>query len=398
MSARRLLTVVGALACAMPSGCTTPDPDIVYDAYGGTAYPDKRPKLPKPEGYFAYVSENGSDTISVIDLPRNVRVAQVAVGRDPVDLDGPHHLAVDAKGFVYLALQYPQPTSLPGPHSAHASSTRKGWVVKLAPDDLRILAQVQVDANPGEIVLSPDGTKLLVTHFDLQAALNPSASAEDQKSTVAIIETASFDQPVVPAPRFVKTCRATHGAAITADGRTAFVACYADNALAIVDLVTPGAPVTQVSVGVQGPYSAVASPSGRLLAVGATDGRETRLFDTTTRTPTSITVITPGASYFAAWSADEKTLWIPTQGPDAIVAANAETGAAIRQRRFEAGTCEKPHEATLGRGEGALLYVVCEGDHKKNSVILGLDPTTLETKATIDVGVYPDRMAFTGTP
>lgn len=390
-----LVAMLGSSLIA--SACATPEPEISYEVYAGAAFPDRRPKLPRPVGYFAYVSDNGSDTVSVLDLPRHERVAQVPVGRDPVGIDGPHHLAVDPTGIVYVALQYPAAASLPGPHAAHASSRRNGWVLKLAADDLHVLGQVQVDPNPGEIVLSPDGSKLVVTHFDLEAALKVSATPEEQKSSIVVIDTSSFGSPGA-VPRRIRTCRATHGASIARDGRTAYVACYGDDTLAVVDLVAPDAPVVQVSAGARGPYSAVLSPSGSLVAVGATEGRETRIFDTATRTVRSAAVITPGASFFAGWSPDEKTLWIPTQGPDAILVADPDTGAVRRQRRFEPGTCEKPHEATLGRGESALLYVVCEGDHKTPSVVLALDPATLETRATIPVGVYPDRLAFVGPP
>lgn len=384
-----LFAILGATLAA--AACGTPDPVVSYDPYVGAAFPARRPDLPAPKGTFAYVSNNGSDAITVLDLPSNEVAATVPVGRDPVALDGPHHLAVDAAGTVYVALQYPEPTSLPGPHAAHASSTRPGWVQMLAPSDLHLLGQVQVQANPGEIVLSPDGLTLVVTHFDLAAAVQ-GTTPEAQKSSVAIIDTRTFGSPDGPRVRFVKACRATHGASISADSRTAYVACYADDALAIIDLTSPEPAVSMVSMGLRGPYSAVASPSGRWLAVGATDGRETRLFDTSARAPGKVSIVTPGASYFAAWSEDDKTLWIPTQGPDAIVVANAETGDVLRQRRFEPGVCDKPHEADLG--PGPTLYVVCEGDHVRPSAVLALDPSTLETRATIPVGIYPDRMAL----
>ena len=398
MTARRALRVarvaLGALALA---ACETPDPVVSYAPYVGAAFPDRRPDLPAPKGTRAFVSNNGSDTISVLDLPGNEVVATVPVGRDPVGIDGPHHLAVDARGTVYVALQYPEPASLPGPHAAHASSTRPGWVQMLDGADLHLLGQVQVEPNPGEIVLSPDGATLVVSHFDLAAAVQ-GATPEAQKSSIAIIDTRTFGTPDGPRVRFVKTCRATHGASISPDSRTAYVACYADDALAIVDLAAAEPTVTQISMGLRGPYSAVASPTGRWLAVGGTEGRETRLFDTTTRAPGKVAIVTPGASYFAAWSADEKTLWIPTQGPDAIVVANAETGDVLRQRRFEPGACDKPHEAELGPGAAPSVYVVCEGDHVTPGSVLELDPTTLETRATIRVGVYPDRLALRRTP
>jgi hypothetical protein len=45
-----------------------------------------------------------------------------------------------------------------------------------------------------------------------------------------------------------------------------------------------------------------------------------------------------------------------------------------------------------------MLYLVCEGDHRAASVVLGLDPQSLETRTTMAVGVYPDRLAFARKP
>ena len=377
----------------LATACGTSETRVEYEPYSGPpAYPDRTPKLPAPKGAFAYVSDNGSDTISVIDIPSNEVVAQAGVGRDPVGIDGPHHLAVARDGVVYVALSYPAPATVPGPHASHASSIRPGWVQKLAADDLRLLGEVQVDPNPGEIVLSPDGTRLIVTHFDLTRASDAKLDAEAQKASILVIDPATLTTAGSPLPRSIKACRAPHGASISNDGRTAFVACYADDTLAIVDLTEgASAPTTTVPVGSQGPYSAVLSPSGKLVAIGTTEGKATRIYDVEARAMRDVTVLAQGAAFFAGWSADDSKLWIPTQSPDALALVDAATGATTKQRVFDA-SCEKPHEATLAP-DGGTLYVVCEGDHKAPGVVLALDPATLETRMSMRVGVYPDRFA-----
>jgi YVTN family beta-propeller protein len=386
---RRILITAVSVAAA----CSEPAAKVEYAPYEGpAAYPDRRPKLPAAKGYFGYVSDSLSDTISVLDLPSNEVVLQIPVGRDPIDIDGPHHLAVDPGGTVYVALSYPAPATLPGPHAAHSSSTRPGYVLKLAADDLRTLAAVQTDPNPGEIVLAPGGSRLVVTHFDLGRAVDVTKSPDEQRATIAIVDPQTMAPPVL-----VKVCRAPHGASISSDDKTAFVACYADDAIGIVDLASASGATTLVPVGGKGPYSAVLSPSGKRVAVGNTDSRDTRVLDVETRTMTPFTAVTQGAPYFAAWSADDKDLWIPTQGPDALVLVDGASGATRRLRLFDAATCDKPHEAQLAK-DGATLYVVCEGDHKTASVVLALDPATLETRASMKVGTYPDRLAWRRGP
>ena len=380
-------------AVALSSACGSSETRVEYEPYSGPpSYPDKTPKLPTPKGAFAYVSDNGSDTISVLDVPSNEVVAQVRVGRDPVGIDGPHHLAVAPDGVVYVAFSYPAPATIPGPHASHASSVRPGWVQKLAADDLHLLGEVQVDPNPGEIVLSPDGTRLIVTHFDLARASDAKLDDEGQKASILVIDPATLTTGGSPRPRAIKACRAPHGASITRDGRTAFVACYADDTLAVVDLMEGGAAVTSVPVGSEGPYSAVMSPSGKFVAVGTTEGKATRIYDVAARAMRDVTVVSQGAAFFAGWSADDSKLWIPTQSPDALMLVDATTGATSKQRMFDA-SCEKPHEAALSP-DGATLYVVCEGDHKEPGAVLAVDPATLETRSVMRVGVYPDRFAL----
>src|SRR4051812_41845528 len=50
-------------------------------------------------------TDNGTDTLSVVDPSGVAPVGRVPVGFNPVELEGPHHLAVDPAGkFVYVNL------------------------------------------------------------------------------------------------------------------------------------------------------------------------------------------------------------------------------------------------------------------------------------------------------
>lgn len=381
----------------------------VYDPYAGEpVYPNRRPTFELPAGDVGLVSNNGSDTLSVLDLVNGKVLGSAPVGRNPVDIDGPHHVAWDrAAGFAYVALAYPVPSIVPGPHAAHGSSQRDGFVQKLSLDDLRILGEVRVDRNPGDIVLSDDGKRIAVSHFDLAKALAPDTALEDRRATLAVIDPTKVLPVGSPDATRITTCVAPHGVALSRpDGARAYVACYGEDSIAVVDLTKPSAPVTLVPVGTSpsnvgqpkyGPYAAVMSPTGNVLAVSNTESKDVRFFDTGSASMKSLVITTMGAPYFAAWSSDEQHLFIPTQGPDMILMADAVTGNVIASRTFDGQTCKLPHEAVLG-SDGSTLYVVCEGDHTAPSNVLVLDPLTLSTKATLPVGVYPDRLAIVGAP
>jgi DNA-binding beta-propeller fold protein YncE len=327
-------------------------------------------------------------------------IGTAPVGRDPVDVDGPHHLAADRqRGFVYVALSYPALGNATGPHAAHGGSTRAGFIQKLALDDLRVLGEVRIDPNPGDIVLSEDKRRIVVTHFDLKRATDPRLPLEERRANLIVVDPEEITARS-PAPRRVALCLAPHGTVLSRpDGRFAYVACYGEDALAVVDLADPAAPVLRVPVGpgagaggtpIYGPYSLVMSPDGSRLAVGNTESKDVRFFDVATRKMTPEVVDAGGAPYFVAWSSNGETLFVPTQSPDALRVVRLGTSTTTVLRTLAPAECQRPHEIAMSR-EDRLAYVVCEGDHKGPSQVLAVDPATLATRQSFPVGVYPDR-------
>ncbi len=402
MPASRLCLALCACLVALPSCIDAKAPmEHVYAAYDGQAWPNRRVPVPWPAGPLALTSDNGSDTLTALDPATLTVLAQVPVGRDPVDVDGPHHLAIDrAKNAVYIALSYPAPMTA-GAHAGHGVSTQpSGWVQKLALADLSLLGEVRVDANPGDIVLSQDGKRLVVSHFDLAAASAPDQALEQRRGVLTVIDPNTLELLGSPSPARVRTCLLPHGISLAPpDGATAYAACYGEDAVAVVDLAHPGSAVQRIAVGptpgppgapAYGPYSAVASPDAARLAVGCTESKDLRFFETKSLTMAATVLHTQGAPMFAAWSADGARLWVPYQKPNGIVLADVATGKILKTRAFSVQECQLPHEAVL---QGGRVLLVCEGSHVGPGSVVALDPETLETLGKVDVGVYPDRLA-----
>jgi DNA-binding beta-propeller fold protein YncE len=399
-----------ALASLSIAACSPPDPDVEYDydAYQGDAYPNTRPKVNVPAGGMGLVSDSKSDTISLLDLATGQRFASYPAGRDPVTIDGPHHIAANMSlGAAFVGLSYPVDAASLGPHAAHGGSVVPGYVQKLALDDMRITGQVRVDPNPGDIVLSQDGTRLVVTHFDLQRAIANPGNLDAARSRLAVIDPASLVLLGSPDPLWIKACIAPHGMALSRpDGARAFVACYGEDALAIVDLTDASAEVKLVPVGgdaspftpAYGPYTAVMSPDGGTIAVSSTESRDVRFFDVASETfDLTRTYKTQGAPYFAGWSADGARLYIPTQTPDAIRLIDTSlANADLQERVFAPGECDKPHLAEVH--SDSVIFVVCEGDWSAPGWVLMLDAVTLATIGTSEVGIYPDGLVRLTAP
>jgi YVTN family beta-propeller protein len=383
---------------ALGAHCTRPDDQIrnIYAPYTGPpAYPNLRPKIALPAGDFGMVANSGSDTVSAIDLGAPGVLASAPVGRDPVSNDGPHEVVGDrAGGFGYVVLAYPAPLATGG-HS-HGTGTKNGWVQKLALDDLRIVGEIQIDPNPADLALSQDRSRLVVTHFDLKAALSD-GGLDQKRANISVIDPSAITMDS-GGPLRLQICVAPHGVALSRpDGATAYVACYGEDVVALVDIAHPTNPVLRIPLGpvigdpgapVYGPYAVALSPSGNLLSICNTESKDVHLLDTRTHAISQTPLLLQGAPQSVVWSDDESRVYVVTQAPDAIVIADPHSGTILAQLPLDA--CHLPRDVKIST-DGATLYVVCEGDANGGSVVL-VDSNALSTRATVRVGAFPDRL------
>jgi DNA-binding beta-propeller fold protein YncE len=398
------LTLAATLLCL--AACASDDAAAprVYDRYEGPApYPSTRAKLLLPDGDFALVPSSASDTLTLVDLGSGKPTFASPVGRDPVTLDGPHQIVADrARGVAYAVLSYPGSAANAGQHS-HGASNVPGWVQVLALDDLRAVGELRVDPNPGEIALSDDGQRLVVTHFDLTAASNAQASIEARRASLAVVDPRTIQAFGTPEPDKLLVCVAPHGVALShPDGAKAFVACYGEDVVAIVDLVDTSAPVVRVPVAASvlpdppvgppsfGPYAVALSPNGARIAVSNRDAKELRFLDTAKASMEALVVPLLGSPYFAAWSADGARVFVPTRGLDALSLVDAASGAVLRSKVFDVATCAQPLEAIAAADPG-VVFVVCEGLGEVPGAVLTLDAVTLEIRARAVAGMSPGR-------
>lgn len=385
---RRALALL-LLACACGGGDEAAPPPS-WDRYDGVAYPSTRPKIPLPAGDFAIVPSSGSDVLAVVDLDAGQVVASSPVGRSPVVLDGPHQVVADrARGLAYVLLAYPETLETAGTHQ-HGASKRAGQVQVLALDDLRAAGEVRVAPNPGEIAVSDDGARLVVTHYDLATAADVTKSIDARRATLAVIDPNGILPFGTPEPDELLVCVAPHGVALSRpDGRTAFVACSGEDALAIVDVADIHAPVVRVPVGASA-YGVALSPDGTRVAIGTRGGKDVRFLDVAARTMEPLIVPALGETYVTTWSADGSRLYVPTRDLDAITVVDAKTGTSLRQRVLDPATCVAPIEVARG-GDGSAVHLVCEGSATVRGAVVTLDADTLETRARVDVGFFPGR-------
>ena len=359
--------------------------------------------IPTPIVQAGYVTNNGSDTLSAIDRDGDA-VTNVPIDFDPDAREAPHHLAVDsASKTAFVALAFP-PEAKKGaakdPHASHGNASDVGKIARLDLATLAVKEVRDVDENPGDVALTHDRKRVLVTHFDMKRAMDVAARGGGSPSTM-FAHLVVFDAKDLKRIGDRAVCVAPHGMAITKDDKTAFVACYGSDELAVVDLGSEGLPTSRVPLGAMqgvpgvprfGPYSATLSPDEKRVIVADLEGQDVRVYDRADKRFVADRGVNLSAKAFLPAFVDDHTVLVPMQAPDGLARVNLDDAKVERRRSFDRAECQQPHVVRVAKD--GRVYLVCEGDHRAPGTVLEIDPKTLDVKKKWTVGVYPDGLAF----
>lgn len=412
VSALLLLATVGVVACG--------DDRVVYPGEPWRTDPkgpgDLRGKI--------LTSNSGDDTLSVLDpLAPGSPPGRVNVGFNPVELEGPHHLAVDPAGrYVYVNLSLSVTGSGSGPHGVHGSGDEPGYLFKLDARSGRAVGRVRVDANPGDNVISADGANVIVSHFDMRRWHNHDPGA-DLRSTIVLVDTATMTLRAR-----IPVCPAAHGVRFSADGRLAYVACASDQ-LAIVDLARDDHPVRLVPLPggrpesldcVRCPYTVAPAPDGTVWvsnlgpSLGAAGRGGLEVFDPALGPEGAFdpkrAVLFEGRALFAAFRTTTPAplgagptgayrVYVPEQRSlTSLIRVFEPAGPGQPPRELDPfllprDQCQNAH-MLLTDAAGARGQLVCEGDQKGPGSFLWLDLDGRSVLGWVPIGVFPDGLAF----
>ena len=358
--------------------------------------------IPTPPARAIYVTNNGSDSVSVVDRDGDA-VTTVSVDIDPDAHEAPHHLAVDARaGAVFVALAFPpleQPKRKRDPHASHGGGADTGRLARLAIGTLAIEKTGELAENPGDVVLTPDRSKVLVTHYDMRRAMTVAAKGGGSPSTMfAELQVWRASDMTKLGARPI--CVAPHGITVTKDGKLAIVACYGSDELTLTRLDEEGLPTSRFPLGAAqgvpgvpryGPYSATLTPDERHVVVADLEGADVRVFDLAEKKFVAERTMSLGARVMMPAFSKDGALLAPLQGPDGVVRIDLDA-RKVERRADLGGKCKLPHAVRVAKDGRA--YVVREGDHAGPGAVVELDPATLEVKKSWTVGVYPDGLDF----
>jgi DNA-binding beta-propeller fold protein YncE len=168
----------------------------------------------KPDkDYLVYVVSEAADKISLVRFgPKGARVDhEVPTGDMPIDIDGPHGIAVSPdKEFYYVSLAHGRPF---------------GSVWKYSTKDDRVLGRTTLGLFPATMDLSSDGSLLYVVNFNLHGDMVP--------SSVSLVAT----EPMLEVAR-IQTCTMPHGSRLNPQGTKHYSACMMDDMLVEIDTQT----------------------------------------------------------------------------------------------------------------------------------------------------------------
>ncbi|WP_328779793.1 beta-N-acetylglucosaminidase domain-containing protein [Streptomyces canus] len=234
------------------------------------------------DGRTAYAANQGSDTVSVIDVASGTVTATVAVGKVPAGLaltpdGGTLWVANYTDGTVQsidtgtLKTGTPVPVGDGPENMAITPDGRTLYVADIhdntvSPVDLttgRAGAAIPVGPSPFNVVAAPDGRTVYVSNSG--------------GSTVTPIDTATND----PEPTLLVSGQA-YGLALSPDGRTLWVSPSNGDTVTPVDTVT-GAPGTTVKVG-KSAFDVALDWNGGTAYVTTADGNSLVPVDTATNT------------------------------------------------------------------------------------------------------------------
>ena len=195
------------------------------------------------KGPYAYITNAGSNSVSVIDTATNNIIATVPVGSSP---DG---VTVDLEGKkVYVA-------NLGSNNVSVIDATTNS-----------VTATVPVGTHPEGVAVNPDGTKVFVTNLD-------SADVSVINTTTNTV-TATLDVGITPT-----------GVAVTPDGSKVYVTNANSNNVSVINTTTNTVTAT-VDIGSY-PMGVAINPAGTKAYVANANSNNVSVINTTTNTVTA---------------------------------------------------------------------------------------------------------------
>ena len=163
--------------------------------------------------YEAYVVSESADKVARVRFgPDGARVERERnVGTMPVEVDGPHGVAVSPDGRHYYV--------------TIGHGTPFGWLWKLSVEDDSVEGRTMLGLFPATVDVTPDGEYAFVSNFNLHGDHVPSSISKVHLPTMTEVAR-------------TETCVMPHGSRVNPQGTKQYSACMMDDLLVEIDVAT----------------------------------------------------------------------------------------------------------------------------------------------------------------
>ena len=343
----------------------------------------------KPDkDYLVYVLSEAADKISLVRFgPEGARVDhQIDIGEMPVDLDGPHGIAVSPDGqFYYFSIAHGRPL---------------GSVWKYATKDNSLIGKTTLGHFPATVDVTPDGNFLFVVNFNLHGDMAP--------SSVSVVST----QTMAEVAR-IKTCTMPHGSRFNKQGTKQYSACMMDDMLVEID--TRSLKVNRHFIVTKNKERGAAGPpvtASKRSTHGTGHGAEPPKPGDSTCSPTWAEPSVTGASIFVACNASSEIVEVDTaswqvvrriaarpgvynlevtrDGARLIATNKRDQSVSIYDLKSGKELAHLPTKRKVLHGvvvspDDRYAFVTVEGVGSEPGTVEVIDLTTLKIVATVDV-------------
>jgi len=300
---------------------------------GSVAFGDVRRK--------AFITNQASDYVAVVNLDNNFVIRMVRVGAGGATLASPHNVFVDRQGrFFYVTL------------------IRTGYVEKFDAVTYEKLGGRYFCSSPGHVVVTNDGSRGYVTNYDLTGSERFIVCFETQNMNV--VETISD-----------VTMNATHGTKLTHDGSrlitVASIGEYiqiintSDNSVEETIPISENVPPNGNGTGLYAPIALSITPDDNYVLVSCFKSNELCVLDMNTRVIISRIPVGSGPIQTEC-SPDGRWCYVANR--------NSNTVSVIDLRTFSAaatieGVGIQPHGVAF-TSDGHFAYITCESRESNN--------------------------------
>ena len=374
-------TTVTVTVPVLPAQYSTPTTTTVGNNPYGVAV--------SPNGTRAYVTNQASNTVSVVNTATNAVVATITVGSAPtavtVSPDGTRAYVANNNTVSVINTTTNTVTNTittnggqaygiavsPNGQRVYLTQTGNNRVSVINTATNTVLTTIAVGSTPAGITVSPDNTRVYVANYS--------------SNTVSVINTTTNT-----VTNTIATGANPFAVTIRPDGQRLYVTNTSAGSVTVINTATNTVAATITGVGTQ-PWGATISPDGNTLYVAVAND-QLKLIDTTTNTlqTTTITVDTAPESntHVVTISPDGRTLYVSDLADKALRTITLTRGnTAPTAATPTAGT----PDPTTGTLTGNLNITDPDGD------TLTYTTTTAPTRGTLTLnqnGTY----TYTPTP